>query len=141
MTALPTSDLDYFLGTTDGARMVEEFAGEGGACCLIHDPVEFLLRFQNHESSDIRFGLVSYSGNIFGIRDAFDCIDAVPFTKSRRFSYQHEFRVITKHPCQEHYHYEDLPGHPHEPVYEGIYEPYDIKLGGLADIASIKTFG
>lgn len=138
MMSLSSDNLEMFLETPDGNRVVREFAGENGVCCVIRDPTEFLLRFQNREPSAIRFGLVSYDGDLFENREAFNHIDDVPFTKGRRFQYQHEFRVIASHACKEHFHYENLPGLPHEKVYEGTFEPYDIALGSLADIATLQ---
>lgn len=136
MTWLSDPILPHFLATDDGQRIKSEFAA-GGSAALITDPAEFLWRFQHAEETGIGFGIVSYNGDVFDPKDAFDKLEQVPYHKNSRFAYQHEFRIVTGHNCERATTGETLDG---KEVVCG-HEPHkDLKLSDLSDIAIIINF-
>lgn len=136
MTRLSDPVLPHFLATKDGQRTKSEFAS-GGSAVLITDPAEFLWRFQHAEETDIGFGIVSYNGDVFKPKDAFNKLDQVPYHKNSRFAYQHEFRIATGRNCERSTTGETIDG---EKVFCG-HKPYDkLRLGNLADIAVVIDF-
>lgn len=136
MTWLSDPILPHFLATDDGQRIKSEFAA-GGSAVLITDPAEFLWRFQHAEETGIGFGIVSYNGDVFDPKDAFDKLEQVPYHKNSRFAYQHEFRIVTGRNCERSTTGETIDG---EKVFCG-HKPYDkLRLGNLDDIAVVIDF-
>lgn len=136
MTWLSDPVLPRFLATKDGQRIKSEFAS-GGSAVLITDPVEFLWRFQRAEETGIGFGIVSYDGDVFESKDAFSRLGQVPYHKSSRFAYQHEFRIVTGRNCERSTTGETIDG---EKVFCG-HKPCDkLRLGNLDDIAVVIDF-
>lgn len=120
ITWLSDPILPHFLATDDGQRIKSEFAA-GGSAVLITDPAEFLWRFQHAEETDIGFGIVSYNGDVFDPKDAFDKLEQVPYHKNSRFAYQHEFHIVTGRNCERSTTGETIDG---EKVFCGR-KPYD----------------
>ena len=136
ITWLSDPILPHFLATDDGQRIKSEFAA-GGSAVLITDPAEFLWRFQHAEETDIGFGIVSYNGDVFKPKDAFNKLDQVPYHKNSRFAYQHEFRIVTGYNCEKSPTGETVDG---EKIFCGR-KPYDeLRLGSLDGIAIVIDF-